>query len=87
MGTRARWRRDFVFNPSATSRLPMYLWNLEQSCRRAVANEYFIGAINRVGIEPSVTTTLRLDLLRQSPRAEGRRGRQRHQGRVHRARP
>ena len=41
-----------VFNPSATSRgLSMYLWNLEQPAA-AVANEYFIGTINRVGIEP-----------------------------------
>ena len=40
-----------VFNPSATSRgLSMYLWNLEQPAA-AVANEYFIGAINRVGTE------------------------------------
>jgi N-carbamoylputrescine amidase len=29
----------------------MYLWNLEQPAS-AVANEYFIGAINRVGKEP-----------------------------------
>jgi N-carbamoylputrescine amidase len=41
-----------VFNPSATSRgLSMYLWKLEQPAS-AVANEYFIGAINRVGTEP-----------------------------------
>jgi N-carbamoylputrescine amidase len=41
-----------VFNPSATSRgLSMYLWNLEQPAS-AVANEYFVGAINRVGKEP-----------------------------------
>lgn len=41
-----------VFNPSATSRgLSAYLWNLEQPAA-AVANEYFIGAINRVGVEP-----------------------------------
>ncbi len=41
-----------VFNPSATSRgLSMYLWNLEQPAS-AVANEYFIGAINRIGQEP-----------------------------------
>src|ERR1700754_692892 len=41
-----------VFNPSATSRgLSEYLWNLEQPAA-AVANEYFVGAINRVGIEP-----------------------------------
>jgi N-carbamoylputrescine amidase len=29
----------------------MYLWNLEQPAA-AVANEYYIGAINRVGQEP-----------------------------------
>jgi beta-ureidopropionase len=41
-----------VFNPSATSRgLSAYLWQLEQPAA-AVANEYYIGAINRVGIEP-----------------------------------
>ncbi len=41
-----------VFNPSATSRgLSNYLWKLEQPAA-AVANEYFVGAINRVGIEP-----------------------------------
>lgn len=41
-----------VFNPSATSRsLSQYLWHLEQPAS-AVANEYFIGAINRVGTEP-----------------------------------
>ncbi|CAN5703904.1 apolipoprotein acyltransferase [soil metagenome] len=40
-----------VFNPSATSRgLSMYLWSMEQPAA-AVANEYFVGAINRVGIE------------------------------------
>src|SRR5579875_2777420 len=43
---------QIVFNPSATSRsLSRYLWNLEQPAA-AVANEYFVGAINRVGIEP-----------------------------------
>jgi beta-ureidopropionase len=41
-----------VFNPSATSRgLSSYLWKLEQPAA-AVANEYYIGAINRVGVEP-----------------------------------
>ena len=40
-----------VFNPSATCRgLSAYLWNLEQPAS-AVANEYFVGAINRVGVE------------------------------------
>jgi N-carbamoylputrescine amidase len=43
---------ELVFNPSATSRgLSSYLWQLEQPAA-AVANEYYIGAINRVGIEP-----------------------------------
>jgi N-carbamoylputrescine amidase len=43
---------EVVFNPSATSRgLSSYLWNLEQPAA-AVANEYFVGAINRVGVEP-----------------------------------
>jgi beta-ureidopropionase len=42
---------QIVFNPSATSRgLSGYLWQLEQPAA-AVANEYYIGAINRVGIE------------------------------------
>jgi len=41
-----------VFNPSATHRgLSSYLWQLEQPAS-AVANEYFVGAINRVGVEP-----------------------------------
>lgn len=41
-----------VFNPSATSRgLSAYLWQLEQPAS-AVANMYYIGAINRVGQEP-----------------------------------
>ena len=41
-----------VFNPSATSRgLSAYLWKLEQTAS-AAANMYFVGAINRVGIEP-----------------------------------
>jgi N-carbamoylputrescine amidase len=43
---------EIVFNPSATSRgLSAYLWKLEQPAS-AVANEYYIGAINRVGVEP-----------------------------------
>ena len=40
---------QLVYNPSATSRgLSAYLWQLEQPAA-AVANEYFIAAINRVG--------------------------------------
>jgi N-carbamoylputrescine amidase len=43
---------SIVFNPSATSRgLSQYLWRLEQTAA-AVANEYFVGTINRVGTEP-----------------------------------
>ena len=43
---------EIVFNPSATSRgLSEYLWRVEQPAA-AVANIYYIGAINRVGIEP-----------------------------------
>jgi beta-ureidopropionase len=42
---------QIVFNPSATHRgLSAYLWQLEQPAS-AVANEYFVGAINRVGVE------------------------------------
>jgi beta-ureidopropionase len=42
---------EIVYNPSATSRgLSAYLWQLEQPAS-AVANEYFVAAINRVGTE------------------------------------
>ena len=42
---------EIVFNPSATSRgLSAYLWQLEQTAS-AAANMYFVGAINRVGVE------------------------------------
>ncbi|MER5862967.1 nitrilase-related carbon-nitrogen hydrolase [Kitasatospora sp. NPDC002040] len=42
---------EIVYNPSATSRgLSAYLWQLEQPAA-AVANEYYIAAINRVGVE------------------------------------
>ena len=43
---------QIVFNPSATSRgLSSHLWQLEQTAS-AVANGYYVGAINRVGVEP-----------------------------------
>ncbi len=43
---------EVVFNPSATvAGLSQYLWKLEQPAH-AVANGYFLGAINRVGVEP-----------------------------------
>jgi len=42
---------EVVFNPSATvAGLSEYLWKLEQPAH-AVANGYFVGAINRVGRE------------------------------------
>jgi len=42
---------EIVFNPSATvAGLSEYLWKLEQPAH-AVANGYFVGAINRVGRE------------------------------------
>jgi len=42
---------ELVFNPSATvAGLSEYLWHLEQPAH-AVANQYFVGAINRTGIE------------------------------------
>jgi N-carbamoylputrescine amidase len=43
---------EVVLNPSATvAGLSEYLWELEQPAH-AVANGYFVGAINRVGYEP-----------------------------------
>jgi beta-ureidopropionase len=45
---------EIVFNPSATSRgLSEYIWRLEQPAA-AVANMYYVGAINRVGIEADI---------------------------------
>jgi N-carbamoylputrescine amidase len=42
---------EIVYNPSATVKgLSQYLWKLEQPAH-AVANGYFMGCINRVGIE------------------------------------
>jgi len=43
---------EIVLNPSATvAGLSQYLWKLEQPAH-AVANGYFMGCINRVGVEP-----------------------------------
>jgi beta-ureidopropionase len=45
-----------VFNPSATTRgHSKYLWQLEQPAA-AVANQYFVGAINRIGAEDLTDT-------------------------------
>ena len=42
---------EIVFNPSATvAGLSRHLWELEQPAH-AVANGYFVGAVNRVGVE------------------------------------
>jgi N-carbamoylputrescine amidase len=42
---------EIVFNPSATvAGLSQYLWHLEQPAH-AVANGYFLGALNRIGME------------------------------------
>jgi beta-ureidopropionase len=42
---------EIVYNPSATvAGLSQYLWKIEQPAH-AVANGYFMGAINRVGVE------------------------------------
>src|SRR5580692_11695127 len=42
---------EIVFNPSATvAGLSEYLWKLEQPAH-AVANGYYVGAINRIGFE------------------------------------
>ncbi|MDP9251185.1 MAG: acyltransferase, partial [Chloroflexota bacterium] len=43
---------ELVFIPSATSRgLSEYLWRVEQ-VSHALANGYYVGTINRVGVEP-----------------------------------
>ena len=65
---------QIVFNPSATSRsLSSYLWKLEQPAA-AVANEYFMAAINRVGRRGvRRQRLLRHQLLRRPARAVRRR--------------
>ena len=72
---------QIVFNPSATSRgLSMYLWNLEQPAS-AVANEYFIGAINRVGVEPLGDNDFYGSTYFVDPRGPARRRGRERQGR------
>jgi beta-ureidopropionase len=59
-----------VFNPSATTRgHSKYLWELEQPAA-AVANEYFVGAINRVGRENLENTDYYGSSYFCSPRGE-----------------
>ncbi len=67
---------EIVFNPSATvAGLSEHLWKLEQPAH-AVANGYFIGAINRVGVEAPVEyrRVLRLQLFLRSARPDLRAG-------------
>ncbi len=59
-----------VFNPSATTRIhSRYLWDLEQPAA-AVANEYFVGAINRVGSEDLTDTDYYGSSYFASPRGQ-----------------
>jgi N-carbamoylputrescine amidase len=59
-----------VFNPSATTRgHSRYLWELEQPAA-AVANEYFVGAINRVGAEGLTDTDYYGSSYFASPRGQ-----------------
>ncbi|MBT8250052.1 MAG: acyltransferase [Acidimicrobiia bacterium] len=59
-----------VFNPSATTRgHSKHLWQLEQPAA-AVANEYFVGAINRVGSEDLEDTDYYGSSYFVSPRGE-----------------
>jgi beta-ureidopropionase len=71
---------EIVFNPSATvAGLSEYLWTLEQPAA-ACANIYFVGAINRVGVEEpwsigefygsSYFSNPRGELIAQAPRDE-----------------
>ena len=62
---------EIVFNPSATvAGLSEYLWKLEQPAH-AVANAFFVGAINRVGYEDAVAhrRVLRTELFLRSARS------------------
>ncbi len=60
---------EIVLIPSATSRgLSEYLWRIEQ-VSHAVANGYFVGTINRVGIERTSATTTSTARATSSTRA------------------
>ena len=68
---------EIVLIPSATSRgLSEYLWRIEQ-VSHAVANGYYVGTINRVGIEKDIRRRrlLRPELLRRPARPVRRRRR------------
>jgi beta-ureidopropionase len=46
---------EIVFNPSATSDYARHAWELEQPAQ-ALANGYFVAAINRVGVEEPLSS-------------------------------
>jgi beta-ureidopropionase len=46
---------EIVFNPSATSDYARHAWELEQPAQ-ALANGFFVAAINRVGVEQPLST-------------------------------
>ena len=80
---------EIVLIPSATSRgLSEYLWRIEQ-VSHAVANGYYVGTINRVGIEADYRRRrlLRPELLRRPARPVRRRRRQRPRRGADRPRP
>jgi hypothetical protein len=78
---------EIVFNPSATTAgCREYLWRIEQPAA-AVANMYYVGAINRVGIEPLGDNDF-YGRATSSTRGQVRRRRRRPvQARADRARP
>ena len=82
-------RRPDRLQPSAppAAACRPYLWQLEQPAA-AVANEYFVGAINRVGIEDLGDDDFYGTSLLRRPRGQVRRRRgRRAQARARRARP
>ena len=61
---------EMVFIPSATSRgLSQHLWRIEQTSH-AIANGYFVGTINRVGIEEEFGSITALLQVMQRDHAE-----------------
>lgn len=46
---------EIVFNPSATSEYARHAWSLEQPSQ-ALANGYFVAAINRIGVEEPLSS-------------------------------
>ena len=88
MAARSVWGSRAVFNPSATvESLSKYLWELEQPAH-AVANGYWIAAINRVGVEePLIECEVLRVVLLLRPAGPDRGAGVRLRGRGPRARP